>query len=163
MTLDMVKDYQLFEKGFDNHAYEIALGYNTQEWSATELTYQRGINFDLDFWILTGSTNFKVHDKFSVECEFQKLNFDPDPENENTSIAITTFNYQFTPDVFIRLFSQYRSVTERLYVYALFGWRYRLPNSALYLVYTRDDFESSGLKRDRNEIVFLKLAYDFTL
>jgi hypothetical protein len=36
-----------------------------------------------------------------------------------------------------------------------------LPNSAIYFVYTRDDFDRVGLTREKNEIFFLKLAYDF--
>lgn len=161
VSSEFARDYQLFEKEFHNYFYEFEVGYNTEEWSATELSYERGVNFDLDYWMITGETNFKIHDKFSVEYELRKLHFDPDPEDESTWLSIATFNYQFTPDLFIRLFTQYRSATDRIYVYGLFGWRFKLPNSAVYFVYTRDDFDNPGLEREKNEILFLKFAYDF--
>ena len=162
-SIDFSRDYQLFEKGFDNFDLELALGHNTEEWSATELSYQFGRNFDRDYWMVTGETRFKVHDKLSVEYELRKLNFNPDADNESTWLNIATLNYQFTPDLFVRLFAQHRSANDRVYIYGLFGWRFKLPNSAIYFVYTREDFDRIGLTRKNNEIFFLKLAYDFSL
>lgn len=161
LNTEFVRDYQLFEKGFQNYALELGLGYNTEEWSATEVMYQQGRNFDRDYWLIAGETRFKIQDKFSIEYELEKLNFNPDPENESTWLNIATFNYQFTPDLFVRLFTQHRTENNRVYVYGLFGWRFKLPNSAIYLVYTRDDFDRPGLSRNNNEIFFVKLAYDF--
>ena len=163
LSTEFVRDYQLFEKGFNNHSIEVSLGYNTEEWSASELNAQFGRNFDRNFWMITGSTKFKIHDKLSAESELRRLDFDPDPSSESTWLGIATINYQFTPDLFIRLFTQYRSSSDRIYVYGLFGWRYKLPNSALYVVYTRDDFDRTGLERKKNEIFFFKCAYDFVL
>ena len=31
---------------------------------------------------------------------------------------------QFTPDLFVRLFTQHRTENNRIYVYGLFGWRF---------------------------------------
>ena len=163
MNAQYVSEYELFEKGFYNYDVELELGYNTEEWSSTELSYSFGKNYDRDYRMIIGSKNIKFHDKLSAEYEIRKLDFDPDPENENTWLNILTLNYQFTPDLFVRLFTQHRSATDRLYVYGLFGWRFKLPNSAIYFVYTRDDFDRIGLTREHNEIFFLKLAYDFSL
>ena len=157
-----VRDYQLFEKGFHNDDLSLSAGYNTEEWSATQISCQFGKNFDRDYWMATGETRFKVHDKFSVEYEMRRLHFSPDPDDESTWLNIATFNYQFTPDLFVRLFSQHRSENNRVYVYGLFGWRFKLPNSAIYFVYTRDDFDRPGMTRACNEIFFLKTAYDFS-
>jgi hypothetical protein len=162
LSSKLAKDYQLFEKGFHNYALELGLGYNTEEWSATEVMYQQGHNFDRDYWLVAGETRFKVQDKFSVEYELEKLNFNPDPESESTWLNIVTLNYQFTPDLFVRLFTQHRTENNRIYIYGLFGWRFKLPNSAIYFVYTRDDFDLPGLMRVGNEIFFLKLSYDFS-
>ena len=161
-AVHFIRDYQLFEKGFHNYDLFLEAGYNTEEWSATEVSYQSGRNFDLDYRMVTGETRFKIHDKFSIEYELRKLHFHPDPDNESTWLNIATFNYQFTPDLFVRLFTQHRSENNRVYVYGLFGWRFKLPNSAIYFVYTRDDFDQPELSRTRNEIFFLKLAYDFS-
>jgi hypothetical protein len=171
LAYDFTRDYQLFEKGFNNYSHEFEIGYNQEEWSATKISYTFGRNFDLNYWMVTGGTRFKLHEKFSVEYEIHKLHFNPDPENESTWLSIATLNFQFTPDLFIRLFTQYRSATERLYVYGLFGWRFKVPDSAFYLVYTRDDFNSDNLDeglryfrlREKNEVLFLKFAYDFVL
>jgi hypothetical protein len=160
-AIDFARDYQLFEKGFHNYDLELAIGYNTEEWSATEVSYQFGKNFDLSYWMVTGEIRLKVHDKLSVEYELCKLHFNPDPDNESTWLNIATLNYQFTPDLFVRLFTQHRTENDRVYIYGLFGWRFKLPNSAIYFVYTRDDFDRVGLTREKNEIFFLKLAYDF--
>jgi hypothetical protein len=162
LSSEFVRDYQLFEKGFHNYSLELDLGYNTEEWSASEVTYRRGRNFDWDYWLVAGKTRFKVQNKFSVEYELQKLNFKPDPETESTWLNIIMLNYQFSPDLFVRLFTQHRTENNRIYVYGLFGWRFKLPNSAIYFVYTRDDFDQSGLRWAHNEIFFLKLAYDFS-
>jgi hypothetical protein len=112
--------------------------------------------------LVTSETRFKIKNKFSVEYELEKLNFNPDPEKESTWLNILTLNYQFTPNLFVRLFTQHRSENNRIYVYGLFGWRFKFPNSAIYFVYTRDDFNRPGLMRAGNEIFFLKLAYDFS-
>ena len=74
---------------------------------------------------------------------------------------IVRLNYQFTPDLFTRLFVQYRSATDRLYVYGLFGWRFKVPSSAIYLVYTRENMDRPGLEPDETELFFVKLAYGF--
>ncbi|MDZ7318888.1 MAG: carbohydrate binding family 9 domain-containing protein, partial [candidate division KSB1 bacterium] len=161
-AIDFVRDYQLFEKGFHNYDLELSVGYNTEEWSSSEVAYQFGRNFDLDYWMATGETRFKIHDRLSVELELRKLHFNPDPDNESTWLNIATLNYQFTPDLFVRLFTQHRTENNRVYIYGLFGWRFKLPNSAIYLVYTRDDFDRIGLSRMNNELFFLKLAYDFS-
>ncbi len=163
IRLGGVRDYQLFEKGFQNYNAEVTLGYNTEEWSITQLSFQGGRNFDRDFWMVNASTRFKIREKFSVEYELRRLRFIPDPDAESTWLSIAILNYQFTPDLFIRLFTQYRSAKDRVYVYGLFGWRFKLPNSAVYFVYTRDDFDNPGLQRDKNEVLFLKFAYDFRL
>ena len=111
--------------------------------------------------MLQASKKIKIHDKFSLEYEMSRLTFKPDKEKESTWLNIATVNYQFTPDLFLRLFTQHRSATNRLYIYGIFGWRFKLPNSAIYFVYTRDDFDRIGLTREKKEIFFLKLAYDF--
>ena len=161
--VDAVREYELFEKGFHNYDVELELGYNTEEWESTTLTCQFGKNYDLDYYMITGEKNFKFSDKFSFEYEIRKLKFQPDPEEESTWLNIAIFNYQFTPDLFIRLFMQHRSQNNRLYVYGIFGWRFKLPSSALYFVYTRNDFDEIGYSRVHNEIFFIKLAYDFSL
>ncbi len=163
ISTNWVRDYQLFEKGFQNYSFQAGIGYNTEEWSASEVKYQFGRNFDRDFWMATGATKFKIRDKFSVEYQISRLQFDPDPTKASTWLSIALLNYQFTPDLFLRLFTQYRSSTERIYIYGLFGWRFKLPNSAIYFVYTRNDFNNPGLTRVKTEILFLKFAYDFTI
>ena len=113
--------------------------------------------------MITGDKNIKINDKFSIEYELRKLDFKPDISNNSTWLSIATFNYQFTPDLFTKLFTQYRSASDRFYIYGLFGWRFKLPGSAIYFVYTRDDFDRPMLTREKNEIFFLKFSYDFSL
>jgi hypothetical protein len=63
--------------------------------------------------------------------------------------------YAFTPDLYWRIFAQTNSGDDRVYLYSVFGWRYRPPFSAVYLTCTRDEILGS----DPRPILFLKVSY----
>lgn len=155
-------DYKLFEKDYYNNSLEFELGYNKEEWASVSLSYEFGKNFDSDFKYLETEVRFNPFEKATIEYSFQKLNFDPNDEDEyqNTTINILTLNYNFTPDLWIKLFTQNNSATRRIYFYGLIGWRFIPPFSAVYLIYTFDDYRGLGFIENTNSrILFLKFSY----
>jgi hypothetical protein len=47
---------------------------------------------------------------------------------------VLTLNYNFTNDLWIRLFAQNSTGDKRIYVYGLFGWRFKPPFGAVTLI-----------------------------
>ena len=73
-----------------------------------------------------------------------------------------TLDYNFNRDLWLRLLTQTDQQEDRLYFYGLFGWRFLPPFSAIYLIYTTDQFDHLDYENKvRNEILFLKLSYQF--
>ena len=134
-------EYKLYEKGFYNHRHEITLGYNTEEWSHIVTGFSTGRNFDRDFYLYNGGFRVKPIKKLSLEYNTSYLRFVPDLDSSSTFINMLTANYNFTNDLWIKLFAQSSSNNERIYVYGLFGWRFKPPFGALYLIYSHDSYE----------------------
>ncbi|MFC2103297.1 DUF5916 domain-containing protein [Bacteroidota bacterium] len=152
--------FRLFEKKFYNSSYNFEIGYNTEEWASVEVDYEFGKNFDADFKYIEAKLRFNPFDKMALEYSFEKLYFDPDIESESTIINVLSINYNFTPDLWIKLFTQNNTAIERIYFYGLIGWRFQPPFSALYLIYTFDEFNEFEITRKlNNRILFLKLSY----
>jgi len=160
ITYSYNNEFKLFEKEYYNHKHAVSLGYNTDEWSSARLKYTFGKNFDRDFYLITGDVSFKVSDKFSIEISANYVNFDPDTTNSTTLINVVSAQYYFTKDLWVKVFAQNSTNIERIYVYGLFGWRFKPPFGAVYLIYTRDQMqilpEDPGQQAD---IFFLKFTY----
>jgi hypothetical protein len=153
-------EYKLFEKNYYNNSFQIEVGYNKEEWASAGLSYEFGRNFDADFEYLKGYFRINPFEKVAVEYSLQKLDFDPDYEFQNTVINILTLNYNFTPDLWIKLFAQNNTSVDRVYFYGLMGWRFIPPFSAVYLIYTFDDYRDSEILQNfNNRILFLKFSY----
>lgn len=150
-------EYKLYEKGFYNHRHEFTLGYNTEEWSHLMTGFSAGRNFDRDFYLLSGGFRAKPVQNLSVEYSTSYLRFNPDPDSSSTFINVMTVNYNFTSDLWLKLFAQNSSANERIYVYGLFGWRFKPPFGALYLIYSHDSF-LLGESPLRFDSFFLKLT-----
>ena len=132
---------ELFEKRFRNHTRVYELGYNTEQWNQIKFSYQEGHNFDrkLDNWMVT--SRLKLGNKLSLSHKFQVVRFSPDNSNKNAVVNVLSGDYNFSADIFLRLFSQHNSSNDRIYVYGLFGWRFIPPFGAFYLAYTADRFD----------------------
>lgn len=154
--------YKLFEKDFYNNSTEFKLGYNTDEWESIELGYTQGRNFDLDFKLYNLELNYSPFRRITLQYSFEKVEFTPDPELESTIINVVSLDYRFTKDLWIRIFAQNNTDSERIYLYGQFGWRFIPPFSALYLIYTYDDYKYGVPKvHSKNKIAFFKLSYQF--
>lgn len=151
-------EYKLYEKDFYNYFHELSLGYNTEEWSNARLGFTQGRNFDSEFTLISGSGQIKLFQNLSLSYTAQFLDFYPDPEDRSTFINILTTNYNFSKDLWVKLFAQSSRVNEKAYFYGMFGWRFKPPFGALYLIYSRDQFmlNEDYLKYDN---MFIKLTY----
>ncbi|MEN8224439.1 MAG: DUF5916 domain-containing protein [Bacteroidota bacterium] len=159
LTYSYNNEYKLFEKDYYNHKHAIGLGYNTDEWSNASLKYTFGRNFDRDFYLISGDVNFKVSDKFSLELSSNYVNFSPDTTNSTTLINVLSAQYYFTKDLWVKVFAQNSTSHEKFYVYGLFGWRFKPPFGAVYLIYTRDQEILPEHPQQQADIFFLKLTY----
>ncbi len=133
-------EYKLYEKGFYNHRHEFTLGYNTEEWSHVQTGFSTGRNFDKDFYLYRGGFRVKPIQNLSVEFSTSYLRFVPDPDSSSTFINVLTANYNFTNDLWIKVFAQNSTANERIYIYGLFGWRFKPPFGALYFIYSHDNY-----------------------
>ncbi len=161
----------MYEKDFYNNRHEFSLGYNTEELSNAKLGFTTGENFDSEFYLLSGSARIKLFQNLSLSYSTQLLNFNPDPENRSTFINIVSTNYNFNKDLWIKAFVQNSRTNNwikpfvqnsrtnnKAYLYGMFGWRFKPPFGALYLIYSHDQFhmEEEFVRMDN---FFVKLTY----
>ena len=105
-----------------------------------------------------------LFEKLTLSYEFNYLIYEPDPESESTNLNILGLDYFFEKDIWIRIFTQTNSSDDRLYFYGLFGWRFKPPFGAVYLIVNFDKFKRlQDHSLLRSEIVFLKFTYPLTL
>lgn len=155
-------EFKLYEKKYYNHKYNIELGYNTDEWAYAEAEYTWGKNFDRDFQLIEFGVRQRLIEQLAITYSVQKLDFSPDSSNNSTILNVITLNYNFDRDLWFRLLAQTDNQENRFYFYGLFGWRFFPPFSAVYLIYTTNRFDHMDFNNKvRNEILFLKLSYQF--
>ncbi len=156
--------------GFSNYFYENELGYNTDASSYAAVSYTFGRNFNRNMNIVTGNFAVQPLSRLNLKYDIVGLDFDPDttayPDirlEHSTLLNILTVDYYFTNDLWIRLFAQHNTYTERIYLYGQFGWRFKPPFGALYLIYAGDNYFDHNAKRYYDhQTVFLKFTYPIT-
>jgi len=157
-------EFKLFDKKYYNHKHMLTLGYNTDEWSSTQISYTFGKNFDRDFVLASGRIRMKFSKKLAFEYNANYLKFSPDTTNQSAFINIISFNYNFTNDLWIKVFAQNNTNDNRFYIYGLFGWRFKPPFGAVYLIYTRNEMKLVPDNIYQNsDIIFLKLTYPINI
>ena len=168
--LGIAKAYhtELFEKRFRNHTTSWEGGYNTQSWNNISFLHVIGRNFDSDFQRFRLRINVKPSSKLAVFYEYTHVILDPDPNGIENDLHYITTTYNFTPDFWLRLISQYSRNNERLYVYGLLGWRFSPPFGAFYLAYIADRFDREDdmmLRpvRERQGTLYAKLTVPLDL
>ena len=157
-------EFILRDKKYFNQYYHVIGGYNTDEASNIALSYRIGRNFDRDFQLAEINTNFNLFKKLTVNYELNYLPFTPDTRNASTVINVAGLDYYFTNDLWLRIFVQNNSNIDKYYFYGLFGWRFKPPFGALYLIVNTDNYYDF----DRNsnyysEIVLLKFTYPISI
>jgi len=159
LDLSYNNEFKLYEKEFYNNKLGGIIGYNTDEWSSANIAYYQGQSFDNNFRLLQGDVQLKLFKKLSFSYSFNKLDYTPD-DSQSTLINIFSVNYNFTNNLWIRVFAQNNTQDDRIYFYGKFAWRFQPPFGAVYLIYTSDSFDDPLLaNRSNNDIVFLKFSY----
>jgi hypothetical protein len=151
-------EYKLFEKEFHNYRHTFRLGYNTDEWNHAMVSFSSGRNFDRDMTLWSGGGRIKLFEKLSLTYSANLLIFKPDPNKNSTWINVLTTSYNFTNNLWLKLFAQNSSVNDKVYLYGLFGWRFKPPFGALYLIYSHDEFDNNGFF-PKSDNFFLKLTF----
>jgi len=137
---DYENEYKLYEKDYYNNSHNFTLGYNTAEWSHALAGFSTGRNFDRNFYLLSGGGRVKLIQNLSVDYTSSYIHFSPDTTNASTYLNVATLNYNFTKDTWIKVFVQNSTSNDKVYVYGLFGWRFKPPFGALYLIYSHDKY-----------------------
>ena len=160
LEADLTEEYKLFEEDFRNRQMQFTLGYNTREWQSAKVAYAFGRNFGLDFDLVKGTVNYRLVEDLSVEYGLTRLVFNPDPEGDSTWIHSLRTTYNFTNDLFLKLYYQVNSSIDKIAVQALFVYRFQPPFGLIQLAYQRGSMVF-GVAGERTDSLFLKLAFMF--
>ncbi|HUU28824.1 MAG TPA: DUF5916 domain-containing protein [archaeon] len=136
-----IYETELFEKRFHNSTQLWEWEWDSRTGNNIYFSHNWGRNFDRDFNSILQRGGFKLSDELRLDLAVTRLHFSPNPTSQGTYLCDLTINYNFTPDLWFRLTSQYNSRNDRMYVYGLFGWRFAPPFGALYVAYTADRFD----------------------
>jgi len=156
-------EFKLFDKEYYNHRHSFKLGYNTAEWSHATVGYTFGHNFDRDFQRLSFGGRMKITEKLAAEYSGDLIKFVPDVENSSTFINVMSLNYNFTKDLWIKVFAQNSTSSSKVYFYGMTGWRFKPPFGALYLIYSHDQEAELVGEMAYADAVFLKLTLPITV
>ena len=112
-------------------------------------------------------TSLMFFKTFAINYSIVKLDFSPSEVEglnlrlENSSVLnILSLDYYFTNNIWIHIFAQSDSFKERFYFYGKFGWRFKPPFGALYVIFAGDDYyDHNELLRMKSNTVFLKFTY----
>lgn len=155
-------EYKLFEKGFHNYRHEMMIGYNTEEWSHARAGFSFGRNFDRDFYLFNAGFRIKLFQNLSLTHSTSYIRFVPDTDMNSTFLNVLTANYNFTNDIWIKVFAQNSTANDKIYFYGLFGWRFKPPFGALYLIYSHDEYLTPDLPVQSDNF-FLKLTLPLSI
>ncbi len=91
------------------------------------------------------------------------IKFTPDIEENSTLINVLSVNYNFTNNLWVKLFAQNSTSSSKVYFYGLAGWRFRPPFGAIYLIYSHD--QEAELMGDLaySDAFFLKITLPIAL
>lgn len=152
------EEYILFEKGFYNRRGSLAVGYNTREWQQVSLGYAVGENFDDFIQIFSARAAHKITDALSAETELTRLLSTPGNEGPSTFIAANRLSYYLTKDLYLKVFYQVNTSTDRHNVQAAFVWRHRPPFGAFQFVYQRGT-AVFGERSTQGDTLFAKVSW----
>jgi len=96
--------------------------------------------------------------EFSTGYQIRRVWLDPDPERRASLINIVNGQYNFTRDLFLRVFFQTNSVIKRKNLETVFVWRFKPPFGVVQFVFQRGRAEF-GQRSEQGNTFFLKLAH----
>lgn len=169
-SLDLLynNEYKLLDKDYYNNFIKATVGYNTDESAFVEAGYRTGRNFDRDFYLVQARAKALILKKLSLSYELNIVNFTPNENNESTTINVIGADYFFNKDLWIRIFTQNNSSINKYYFYGVFGWRFKPPFGAVYLIVSSDQYDEYDVVQPQvaeinSNIVFLKATYPLVI
>jgi hypothetical protein len=168
LDLNYNNEYKLLDKEYYNHFYQAGIGYNTDESAFAETVFTTGQNFDRNFNLSQLRAKAMIFRKMNISYELSIINYTPDTTNASTTIDVLGLDYFFNKDLWIRVFTQNNSSIDKYYFYGVFGWRFKPPFGAVYLIVSSDHFDkystgqTSPTPIDSN-IIFLKATYPIVI
>jgi len=160
LQADHTEEYKLFEQEFRNRQTEFTLGFNTREWQSASAAYAFGRNFGLNFDLFRGTINYRLAKDLSLEYGLTRLVFNPDPDGDSTWIHSLRTTYNFTSDLFLKLYYQVNSAIDKMSVQLLFVYRFQPPFGLIQFAYQRGS-TVFGVAGERADTLFMKIAYMF--
>ena len=127
------------------------------------VSYSAGHNFDRDFQRFSFSGQVKLTEKMAASYHGDLIKFLPDAEGESTFINVLSLNYNFTKDLWIKVFAQNSTSSSKIYFYGMTGWRFKPPFGALYLIYSHDQEAELAGEMAYADAIFLKLTLPITI
>ncbi|MBS4044575.1 MAG: carbohydrate binding family 9 domain-containing protein [Chitinophagaceae bacterium] len=97
------------------------------------------------------------HFNFSVNIEFNKLNFPDDYGSRELFLISPRIEYNFTTNLFWTTFMQYNTQSNNYNINSRLQWRYK-PMSDLFLVYT-DNYFTNPFLQNKNRALVFKMNY----
>lgn len=147
ISLNGERSKRVEEEEFHNFGNSIWLGYNTEEWTSTEVSFTRGRNYGQKMKRLRGSTNIKPADSLSIQISIDNLRLDETVSWINT----VRLNYQFSKEMSLRVFGQMS--WGKLTANILLRYEYQ-PGSNFYLAYNQTETDDGT-----DRIFFVKIAH----
>jgi len=143
-----------------NYYYGITLGYNSEAYNSARLIFRTGRSFGSDYYSFEAAFQLKILDRIAFELKPKYINFTPETASFRTaiinSLAVT---YNFTNDLWVKLIFQNNTSNDKIYVYGLFGWRFKPPFGNLYFIVNHIEYIDPGGVFQNKYIGYLKLTY----
>lgn len=143
-----------------NHYYGITLGYNTEAYNSARVMFRSGRSFGSDYYSFEAAFQLKILDRLALELRPRYINFTPETISyKNAFINSLSVTYNFTNDLWLKLICQNNTSNDKIYVYGLFGWRFKPPFGNLYFIVNHIEYIDPNSVFQNKYIGFLKLTY----
>ena len=160
LEVEYIDEFKLFEKEFRNDRTILTAGWDGRDGREVSAYAGTGFNFDSDLELHGARVQWPVGDRLRLAYDLTRLELDPDPAGESTTIHVFEMNYSFNPDNFVRLFVQTNSSIDKENVQAVWVWRFKPPFGSLQLAYQRGT-SVQGERSQQGDTLFTKLAWVF--
>jgi hypothetical protein len=155
-----MEEYKLFEKEFRNDRSRVTVEWDARDGRRIQVYVGQGFNYDSDLELIGASLRWPIGDKWRFEYNLTRLDLDPDPEDDSTTIHVFETLYAFNPDMYAKLFVQTNSTIDKENIQALWVWRFKPPFGSWQVAYQRGTSEQ-GQESEQDDTVFSKLSWVF--
>ena len=128
--------------------------------SRNQISNQFNKNYGTKIKTFLAAFQLKILDRIAFELKPKYINFTPETASyRNAFINSLAVTYNFTNDLWVKLILQNNTSNEKIYVYGLFGWRFKPPFGNLYFIVNHIEFIDPAGVFQNKYIAYLKLTY----